>query len=358
MTLDDELRLSYYKEIADIEADHGIFLVQDIRTKKIYVKKMLPVYSLEIFQYLMEHPIEHTPKIYELVEDRNILILIEEYIPGDTLQDLLDQLGTLAESTVIDISIQLCKILESFHKCQPPIVNRDIKPSNIKLTSDGIVKLLDMNAAKRYNGESQKDTVLIGTQGYAAPEQYGFGSSSVLTDVYSVGVLMNVLLTGNLTGGHIVNSRLRHIISKCTELSPKSRYQSMAALRITLESLQGNKSPQEPPSWKRFLLPGFRSLNPVGWFFAFAGYVFLFYLCWSLEVENAGFVELVINRVAISMISLAIILFSGNYLDIQAKIVVTKSKNVVIRILGIVAVDIAILFVGIMVMSIVVSILI
>lgn len=358
MTLDDELRLSYYKEIADIEADHGIFLVQDIRTKKIYVKKMLPVYSLEIFQYLMEHPIEHTPKIYEMVEDRNLLILIEEYIPGDTLQDLIDQTGILAESTVIDISIQLCKILESFHKCQPPIVNRDIKPSNIKLTSDGIVKLLDMNAAKRYNGESQKDTVLIGTQGYAAPEQYGFGSSSVLTDVYSVGVLMNVLLTGELSGGHIASSRLRYIISKCTELSPKSRYQSVAALRITLESLQGNTNQKESPEWRRFLPPGFRSNNPINWVAAFAGYAFLFWLCWTLEVENAGMIELIINRVAITVISLAIVLFSGNYLDIQSRLVVTKSKNVVIRILGIVAVDIAILFLGIMVMSIVVSILI
>ena len=132
----------------------------------------------------------------------------------------------------------------------------------------------------------------------------------------------------------------------------------MAALRITLESLQGNKSLQEPPSWKRFLPPGFRSNNPINWFAAFAGYAFLFWICCILEVENAGMIELIINRVAITVISLAIVLFSGNYLDIQSKIVFTKSKNAVIRILGIVAVDIAILFLGIMVMSIVVSILI
>ncbi len=306
----------------------------------------------------MEHPIENTPRIYELVEDRNILVLIEEYIPGDTLQDLLDQTGTLPEPTVIDITIKLCKILESFHKCQPPIVNRDIKPSNIKLTSDGNVKLLDMNAAKRYNGEERKDTVLIGTQGYAAPEQYGFGSSSVLTDVYSVGVLMNVLLTGKLSGSYAANNRLRHIISKCTELSPQSRYQSITALRIAVESVQGISARPEEPNWRRFLPPGFRSANPISCFFAFTGYAFLFYLCWTLEVENAGMVELMINRAAITMILLALVLFSGNYLDIQSKVVFTKSKNILLRLLGIAAVDILILFFGITLMLIVVSVLI
>lgn len=149
MTLSDELRLSYYREIADIEADHGVFLVQDTRTKKIYVKKILPVYSLEIYQYLAQHPIEHTPRIRELAEDGNLLILIEEYIPGNTLQELLEQKGPLEEAAVLDICVQLCRILEAFHRCSPPIVNRDIKPSNILLTGDGTVKLLDLNAAKR-----------------------------------------------------------------------------------------------------------------------------------------------------------------------------------------------------------------
>lgn len=358
MTLSEELRLSYYEEIADIEADHGIFLVQDIRNKKIYVKKILPMYNLEVFEYLMAHPIAHTPRIRELVEDGNLLILIEEYIPGNTLQEILDQQGTLAEDTVIDITIQLCRILESFHRCQPPIVNRDIKPSNLMLTGDGIVKLLDMNAAKRCSEGQEKDTVLIGTQGYAAPEQYGFGASSVLTDVYSAGVLMNVLLTGNLTGGQIANSHLLHIISKCTELSPKNRYQSITALRITLEALKNNEKPPEAPNWRRFLPPGFRSGNPVLWLFSFVCYALLLAACCTLEAENAGPTELMINRISFGVILLAIVLFSGNYLGIQSKVPLTRNKHILLRLLGIVAVDIGILFTGVLLMTLAISLII
>lgn len=358
LTVSDELRMSYYREIADIEADHGVFLVQDIRTGKIYVKKVLTVYNLEVFRYLMVHPVRHTPRIRELAEDGYTLIVIEEYIPGDTLQELLDKSGPMPEERVIDITLQLCRILEDFHRCQPPIVNRDIKPANIKLTGDGFVKLLDLNAAKRYNGESQRDTVLIGTEGYAAPEQYGFGPSSVLTDVYSVGVLMQVLLTGSLSGGAPMGSRLGHIIARCVELSPKSRYRSIAALRAALEALQENKSAREASGWRRFLPPGFRSDNPVRWFFSFAGYLFLLYLCFSLQVKNAGIVELWINRVSMTAVSLAIVLFSGNYLDIQSRVALTKGKNPLLRLLGVLIIDAAIAFFGVMAMSVIVSILI
>lgn len=351
LKLDDEFRLSYYREIADIDPEHGIFLVQDVRSGKLYVKKNLTVYNREIFEYLMTHPVKHTPRIYELVEDGDLLILIEEYIPGDTLQELLEQKGKLPEPLVVNIAIQLCGILEEFHACQPPIVNRDIKPSNIKLTDDGIVKLLDMNAAKWYNEQSRRDTVLIGTQGYAAPEQYGFGSSSVLTDIYSVGVLMNELLTGQLNGGRAVNSKLRHIISKCTELSPKERYQSAASLRSVLESLQRKEEKQKKPDWRRFLPPGFRSDEPICWLFASVGYIFLFYLCWTLEVENVGALELLINRVAVTLVSVLIVLFSGNYLNVQSKTFLTRSKFFLLRLIGIVIIDVLILFGGVFILT-------
>ena len=357
MTLSDELRLSYYREIADIEADHGVFLVQDTRTKKIYVKKILPVYSLEIYQYLAQHPMEHTPRIRELAEDGNLLILIEEYIPGNTLQELLEQKGPLEEAAVLDICVQLCRILEAFHRCSPPIVNRDIKPSNILLTGDGTVKLLDLNAAKRCREGSRKDTVLIGTEGYAAPEQYGFGPSSVLTDVYSVGVLMNVLLTGTITGGQIRDPRLRRIISKCTELSPKGRYQSMTALRLALEALRGREPRREESGWKRFLPPGFRTADPLFRFYSLGGYAFLLYLCCTLQVEDAGPAELLFNRITITAVSLAIVLFSGNYLNVHSRLPLTRGRNLFLRLLGIALVDAAILLSGIIALSVAVSLL-
>ena len=88
----------------------------------------------------------------------------------------------------------LCNILEALHSMTPPIIHRDIKPSNIIITSYNYAMLLDFNAAKQFSGQNESDTVLIGTPGYAAPEQYGFGSSSPKTDIYSLGIVLREML--------------------------------------------------------------------------------------------------------------------------------------------------------------------
>lgn len=343
MVLGDELRLSYYRQLGNIDGDHGVYLVQDIRDNKVRVKKVLPVYDLGVYQYLMAHPMDHIPKIFELVEDGDVLILIEEYIPGDTLQQILDTRGPLPEAEVMDIAIALCRILEQLHGCCPPIVNRDIKPSNIMLTGDGVVKLLDMNAAKRYDPRREKDTVLIGTQGYAAPEQYGFGASSVLTDVYSMGVLLRVLLTGRLTGGWIPNAKLHRILERCTQLDPRDRYQSVRALEEALVALRSGRKPEPAVGKRRYLPPGFRSRDPLVWIVATMGYLFLLMVCFSLDVEGAGWAETLCYRVMLALAAVAMVLFSGNYLGVQSYVVLTRAKNLLLRLPGIILVDFLIL---------------
>lgn len=345
MTIQDELTLSYYKTVADINAAHEIFLVQDSRNGKFYVKKVLAVYNLDVYKYLLTHPIRNTPTIHFLVEDSGRLITIEEYIPGDTLEEVLAT-EKMTEDQTIGIAISLCQIIEQFHNCTPPIVNRDIKPSNIKITPDGVVKLVDMNAAKPCNTTSTRDTVLIGTQGYAAPEQYGFGASSVLTDIYAIGVLMNEMLTGELPGAKLANGKLRHIISRCVELSPKNRFQSIQQLREMLMALQGTPIIQKTiQGWGRFLPPGFRTKNPIMWILAAIGYCFLFYLGATLIVENATAASLLANRIFFTIAAFGIVFFSGNYLDIHRRLPLTKSNNIVVRLLGVILYD-AIIFLG------------
>lgn len=341
MVLEDELRLSYYRQIGDIDPDHGVYLMQDIRDNKVRVKKVLPVYDLGVYQYLKAHPIDHIPRIFELVEDGDVLIVIEEYIPGDTLQQILDSRGPLPKEEVIRIGIGVCQILEKLHGCAPPIVNRDIKPSNIMRTGDGVVKLLDMNAAKRYDPRREKDTVLIGTQGYAAPEQYGFGASSVLTDVYSVGVLLRVLLTGRVSGGQIPDAGLRKVVDRCTQLDPKGRYPSVRALREALNGL--GHGPGAAAGWRRYLPPGYRSGEPLVWIVATLGYLLLFRLCFSLEVEQAGMAQTICYRVTLALAAVSMVLFSGNYLGVQSCVVLTKPKNRLLRLPGIILTDLLIL---------------
>lgn len=344
MTIEQELQLSYYQQVADIDAAHHVHLVQDVRDQKFYVKKLLTTYNPEVYRYLRLHPIANTPQILLAVEDGKILTVIEEYIPGDTLEEILDRQGALPEAQVIGITSQLCGILADFHRCDPPIVNRDIKPSNIKLSPDGVVKLLDMNAAKWCSGQSAQDTILLGTQGYAAPEQYGFGPSSPLSDIYSVGVLMNVMRTGQLPNSRMAGGKLGSCIRRCVELSPSGRYQSIVELKAVLDRFaEKPAAPAEPRKWQRYLPPGFRTNNVLRWLFSALGYLFLFYIGKSLEVKNAGALELAINRIGFGIMCLSVVLFNGNYLNVQRCFPLTRNPHRPLRWLGILAVDAALL---------------
>lgn len=354
MTIDQELRLSYYQQVADIDADHNIYLVQDTRNKKFYVKKLLTVYNADIYRYLMARPVSNTPTIILVEEDAKVLTVIEEYIPGETLEELLEKSNVLPEEQVLDIVCQLSVIISDFHQCTPAIVNRDIKPSNIIITPDGRVKLLDMNAAKWSNAHSEKDTVLLGTEGFAAPEQYGFGSSSILTDIYSIGVLMNVLLTGNLPNKQLAGGQLGNIIRKCVELSPSARYQSIEDLQAALFRQSGNDN-RKSVKWKKYLLPGFRNKNLIKWLFSCIGYAALFAIGLDLQVENAGMTELIINRIAFTSMGLSIVLFNGNYLNVQKHFVLTRSNKRWLRWLGMVIIDAALVALWVIMTDLLVS---
>ena len=359
MTIEQELSLSYYQQIADINAEHHIHLVQDIRTNKFYVKKLLTTYNAEIYRYLQKHPVANTPRIILVVEDSKILTVIEEYIQGDTLEELLEQQGTLTEDQVIHITVQLCTILSDFHGCTPAIVNRDIKPSNIKISPDGVVKLLDMNAAKWSNAEAAKDTMLLGTQGYAAPEQYGFGPSSVLSDIYSVGVLMNVMLTGELPNKKIAGGQLSNLIQKCVELSPSGRYQSVEQLRDALAQYQAKPATKpRKGNWRRYLPPGFRNSNVIKWLFSAVAYAAMFAIGLDLQVENAGTLELVINRISFTAMCLCMVLFTGNYLNVHRHFILTQSKKKWVRWLGIGIVDFALMALWVITTDLLVTVLV
>lgn len=353
MTLEEELALSFYREVADINQAHGITLVQHLENQKFFVKKVLTVYNAELFQHLKTHPVRNTPHIYELAEEGNTLILIEEYIPGQTLQELLDAHGPLPKSQVIDYMLQLCQILTDLHSRQPAIVHRDIKPSNIMLSPDGVVKLLDMNAAKWHNSLQTRDTVLIGTREFAAPEQYGFGPSTIQTDIYAVGVLINVLSTGHFPKEETVSGPLSSIVAKCTEFSPKHRYHNVTELSSALSALQPGAAPAFPSArgWQRYLLPGFRTKNPLKMISAAIGYICLLRFGLTLELEHTLPLELLIDRVSITALLLAAALFSANYLNVQQRVPLTRSGNPFLRTAGIVLTDILIIAAGALVIT-------
>ena len=124
----------------------------------------------------------HVPQIFEVIQDQEDTIIIEEYIHGETLASYLERGGIFSLQDTVSVLLQLCEALEAIHSCG--IIHRDIKPANI-LLNNGRVVLIDFDAARQYQQNRQKDTVYMGTEGYAAPEQYGFSQTDSRSDIYS-----------------------------------------------------------------------------------------------------------------------------------------------------------------------------
>ena len=129
------------------------------------------------------------------LDDRYYLVM--EYVPGSTLQQMLDRgEGPFPEARVVAWANQLCDVLHYLHRQQPPIIFRDLKPGNIMIMADDRLKLIDFGIARLFKPGQRQDTMLLGTQGYAAPEQYGGGQSDARSDVYALGATLFSLLTG------------------------------------------------------------------------------------------------------------------------------------------------------------------
>lgn len=232
MSEEDVLKLSSYQTVQAISEKHEVYLVRNVETGRLFVRKTLKVYDRNVLEYLKAEPVEGTPQIVEIFEGSNSLTVIEQYIEGGTIEELLRN-GPLDEGAATAIIGGVCAIVNILHNCPKPIIHRDIKPSNVMISEEGIF-LIDMDAAKWYHEDETMDTVLIGTQRYAAPEQYGFGASSVATDIYAIGVLLNVMLTGQYPSEKLVDGELGDIVKKCTQMNPEDRYRSAEELLNTM----------------------------------------------------------------------------------------------------------------------------
>ena len=184
----------------------------------------------EVYRRLLDCSCRHLPLIYETAEREGKNLVIEEFVQGDTLDFLLaDALFTPQETR--KIVKQLCQGLWVLHSMAA--VHRDIKPENVILRGSDAV-LIDFDAARLHKPEAEADTQILGTTGFAAPEQYGLGQSDTRTDIYSLGVLMNVMLTGQHPSKQLAEGRLGRVIQRCTQVNPAHRYKDVLHLMEAL----------------------------------------------------------------------------------------------------------------------------
>lgn len=215
----------------------------------------------------LNHP--HLPCIIDVIDCDDTFLIVMDYIEGNPLSKALETSGAQNQDDVIEWAKQLCDVLGYLHSRKPPIIYRDMKPSNVMLKPDGNVMLIDFGTAREFKSTSVADTTCLGTQGYAAPEQFGgHGQTDARTDIYCLGATMYHLVTGHNPAtppyemypirqwNPMLSSGLEEIILKCTQRNPEDRYQSCAELLYALDHYKDldieNKKVQSF-KWKTFL---------------------------------------------------------------------------------------------------------
>ena len=186
--------------------------------------------SGEVYRKLLSVSCRNLPKIMEAAEQDGMVAVLEEYIQGDSLAFLLaGACFTPAEAR--KITFQLCNALWVLHSLGA--VHRDIKPENVIVRGSEAI-LIDFDASRIFKSGTNQDTQILGTTGYAAPEQYGITQTDERADIYSLGVLLNVMLTGKHPSKELASGKLGRIVQKCTMVNPKKRYKSVLYLMEAL----------------------------------------------------------------------------------------------------------------------------
>ena len=208
----------------------GVWRLRHKKSGKRYIFRRYEG-SGEVYRKLLGIACPNLPKILDAAEKNGKVAVLEEYVSGDGLDYLLEG-GPLSPREARSIALQLCRALYVLHSLDA--VHRDVKPENVLLRGDEAV-LIDFDASRVVKRDQRTDTVVLGTTGFAAPEQYGISQTDGRADIYSLGVLLNIMLTGKHPSRELAPGRLGHVIQRCTQINPKKRYKSVLYLMEDLE---------------------------------------------------------------------------------------------------------------------------
>ncbi len=204
-----------------------VWLASD-KTGKLAVLKLLNRKDLP-YARLKELDLPICPQIYYFAEAAEKTFLVEEYIQGDSLVERIRSRRYLSEAEACRLILQLCRGLSGLHKAG--IIHRDIKPENLiiqEINGALFVRLIDFDAARTVKENSQTDTRLLGTKGYAPPEQYGYSQTDARSDIYALGVTFLEAMEPEYRGW------LRNVLARCAEIDPKRRYASAQKLALAI----------------------------------------------------------------------------------------------------------------------------
>lgn len=229
MTCEEKLNEIYeiYQKVLVLSDKNGCKILK-LRNKQLgkdLVLHILPKAN-SVYETLCKFETENLPRIYDVFTLSDGMLVLEEYIDGINVAEIL-QTGKMKRQGAFKIVKTVCNALKVLHSNN--IVHRDIKPENIMVTKNGRVVLIDFNVARKIT-VAKLDTEIMGTVGYAAPEQLGISQSDMRTDIYALGILLNVMLTAQHPSKQLAKGKAGKIVLKCTQINPDLRYQNVDQL--------------------------------------------------------------------------------------------------------------------------------
>lgn len=222
---------TYFDEIKVLKrgARGTVKLVRHRDTGKRYIFRCFDG-SDEVYRRLLTVDCPYLPRIEEAAASCGRVAVLEEYVQGDTLLYLLEG-SVLDWSEARKVTADICGALWVLHSMGA--VHRDVKESNVILRGSDAV-LIDFDASRIVKPEHPADTVILGTTGYAAPEQFGMSQTDGRADIYSLGVLLNVMLTGQHPSRRLAEGHAGRIVRRCTMMNPDQRFRDVLELRDAL----------------------------------------------------------------------------------------------------------------------------
>lgn len=267
---------AYYKEIGLLGEDEktAMKLVRNEEGNTLLCKRidssLLPIYRKLIN---VEH--ENIVTVYGITKDEYGILVVMEYFPSKTLEEKMLENGIFSIRDMKSVILQIAKGVSTIHDLG--IVHRDLSANNILIDKNRRVKITDFGIARMYDKDKNADTRILGTHGYAAPEQFGFIQTDRKADVYAIGVLMNVMLSGKMPNEKLYkgDSKLMDIIQRCTSMKPSERYEVEEIV-----DLLGYKISNISILKRRIIksIPGFRSGNKVKMTLATIEYLYMTYI--------------------------------------------------------------------------------
>lgn len=326
-----KLLLWQFREIGQI--NKNTVVVYNDYLQRQMILKILPRQNLPVLKDIMKIKHPNLMEIYDVMDDGINCNCLCEFVFGNNLDKIVyNKMGVdpkIAEKWMV----QLCNGVETLH--QKNIIHRDITPNNVMIDYEGNIKLIDFNISRERKQSASRDTTVMGTAGYASPEQFGFTQTGFGADIYAMGVLLNFMLTGKMPNEKLCSGKYASIVKKATQIKEEDRYSNVYQMEL---ALQGNGNEKLSFADKFLLnLPGFRSNKTSHKVIAIIGYVLYFILLYcAIDVTFInGDVESLINGfVAWSLVPYICFFDVGNISRFLGK-GTQQSKKTLLKIIGV-----------------------